>query len=80
MIKKITITKEEYELLKQIKYYYPNCKKIEYNNCYNGFTIYTKQSFEDFHIPYKMLSHIRTNGIVNIDKLIKEYEEVYNNE
>ena len=74
------ITRNEYELLKHIKYYYPNCKKIEYNNYYNSFTVYTKQPFEDFYIPYRMLSHIRTDGMVNIDKLIKKYEEVYLND
>lgn len=79
MIKKIILTKEEYELLKQIKYYYPNCKKIQYNYR-DGFVIYTSEPFEDFYIPYRMLSHIRTDGMVNIDKLIKEYEEVYSNE
>lgn len=73
------ITKKEYELLKQIKYYYPNCKKIKWDIS-KGFIVYTGEIFGNFIIPHRMLSHIRTDCMVNIDKLIKEYEEVYSNE
>lgn len=71
------ITKKEYELLKQIKYYYPNCKKVQYEIS-KGFIFYTGEVFKNVIIPYRMLSNINTNGMVNIDKLIKEYEDVYN--